>query len=188
MSIGHYLFSFRGRINRAKQWAVLLVSLAHWILLVIAFSVTIGSGAVIAVAQDKTSVAEFLASPQVRQFEIVFCVLLVLGFYIGLAVAIKRLHDRNKSAWWVLVFFILPLVFQIPVLMYLPVMFHFMAEAITAAQHHLPPPHQPYQPPLMILSRGVASILSLWAFVELYCLRGTVGDNRYGPDPLAAKS
>ena len=25
----------------------------------------------------------------------------------------------------------------------------------------------------------------LWAFVELYCLRGTEGENRYGPDPLA---
>ena len=35
---------------------------------------------------------------------------------------------------------------------------------------------------------GVAALISLWAFVELYCLRGTVGDNRYGPDPLAGRT
>lgn len=187
MSLVHYLFGFSGRINRAKQWAVLLVSLVHSILLGVAFSMTIGGMAVIDLVQGKTKVAAFLGSPQVREFEIIFCVLVALGLYVGLAVAIKRLHDRDKSAWWVLVFFVLPLVFQIPVLMYLPVLFHFLADAIAAAQHHLPPPTQPYEPPLVILSRGAASILSLWAFVELYCLRGTVGDNRYGPDPLAGK-
>src|SRR6266487_727368 len=26
--------------------------------------------------------------------------------------------------------------------------------------------------------------ISVWAFVELGCLRGTPGPNRYGPDPL----
>jgi uncharacterized membrane protein YhaH (DUF805 family) len=26
--------------------------------------------------------------------------------------------------------------------------------------------------------------ITVWAFVELGCLRGTVGPNRYGPDPL----
>ena len=188
MNLVHYLFGFSGRINRAKQWAVLLVSLVHAILLGIAFSLTIGGMAVIDLVQGKTSLAAFLVSPQVRQFEVVACVLFVLGAYIGLAVATKRLHDRGKSAWWLLVFFLLPVVLQIPLFLYLPVVFHFMGDAINAAQHHLPPPRQPYEPPLVIISRGAASILSLWAFVELYCLRGTVGDNRFGPDPLAGKA
>jgi uncharacterized membrane protein YhaH (DUF805 family) len=26
----------------------------------------------------------------------------------------------------------------------------------------------------------------VWAFVELGCLRGTLGPNRFGPDPLVA--
>src|SRR3954454_14044253 len=30
----------------------------------------------------------------------------------------------------------------------------------------------------------VAFAITVWAFVELGCLRGTVGPNRYGPDPL----
>jgi uncharacterized membrane protein YhaH (DUF805 family) len=29
--------------------------------------------------------------------------------------------------------------------------------------------------------------LYVWGFVELYCLRGTSGDNQYGPDPLAGR-
>jgi len=29
--------------------------------------------------------------------------------------------------------------------------------------------------------------VSIWAFVELGCLRGTVGTNQYGPDPLAGR-
>ena len=30
--------------------------------------------------------------------------------------------------------------------------------------------------------------ISLWAFVELGCLRGTVGPNQYGPDPIAPQA
>ena len=29
--------------------------------------------------------------------------------------------------------------------------------------------------------------VGIWALVELGCLRGTVGPNRHGPDPLAAQ-
>jgi uncharacterized membrane protein YhaH (DUF805 family) len=29
-------------------------------------------------------------------------------------------------------------------------------------------------------------IVALWFLIELGCMRGTPGDNRYGPDPLAS--
>jgi uncharacterized membrane protein YhaH (DUF805 family) len=35
---------------------------------------------------------------------------------------------------------------------------------------------------LHLISFGI----TVWAFVELGCLRGTMGPNRYGPDPLSA--
>jgi uncharacterized membrane protein YhaH (DUF805 family) len=35
---------------------------------------------------------------------------------------------------------------------------------------------------LHIISFGI----TVWAFIELGCLRGTRGPNRYGPDPLSA--
>lgn len=36
-----------------------------------------------------------------------------------------------------------------------------------------------------VLIQLVPLIGSLWYFIEAGCLRGTVGDNRFGPDPLA---
>lgn len=36
-----------------------------------------------------------------------------------------------------------------------------------------------------ILIQLVPIIGALWYFIEVFCLRGTVGDNRFGPDPLA---
>ena len=32
----------------------------------------------------------------------------------------------------------------------------------------------------------IVFVVSIWFFVELGCLRGTVGSNQYGPDPLGA--
>jgi uncharacterized membrane protein YhaH (DUF805 family) len=55
----------------------------------------------------------------------------------GLAVSVRRLHDTNRSGWWLLIGFI-PLV-------------------------------------------G-----SIWLLV-LVCLRGTSGENRFGPDPLTTQ-
>ena len=37
---------------------------------------------------------------------------------------------------------------------------------------------------LLLLSWS-SLVISIWALVELGCLRGTIGQNKYGPDPLA---
>jgi uncharacterized membrane protein YhaH (DUF805 family) len=42
--------------------------------------------------------------------------------------------------------------------------------------------------PIAILLSGIASLIGLWAFVELFCLRGTIGPNRFGPDPLITRA
>jgi uncharacterized membrane protein YhaH (DUF805 family) len=39
---------------------------------------------------------------------LLFLVMYIPLIWIGLAVAAKRLHHRNKSAWWLLVFYVLP--------------------------------------------------------------------------------
>src|SRR5215831_3720583 len=100
MSLGHYLFSFAGRINRAKQWAVLLVGLVNFILIWFLFATMVGFQALIDVMQGKSTFELLLATPQMHLFGVLFCGLYILGLYIGLAVSAKRLHDRNKSAWW----------------------------------------------------------------------------------------
>ncbi len=85
----------------------------------------------------------------------------------------KRLHDRDKGAVWLVVFWLLPLVLNIIALA-------GRFSAMSAGGGAMPAAN-PAMSLLSLLSFG----LSIWAFVELYCLRGTAGDNRYGPDPLA---
>jgi uncharacterized membrane protein YhaH (DUF805 family) len=150
MSLSDYLFSPRGRINRAKYWLFVLVSIAIMVVLIAIMSVVwagrlynLGGGVGFPVGAMLT-------------IGVVYLALVIVGIFVG----IKRLHDRDKSGWWLLVFYLVPMVLS----------------WISA-----------------ILSRdGIGFLfalgslaISIWAFVELGCLRGTVGPNRYGPDPLA---
>ena len=183
LAMFHYLFSWSGRANRAKQWALLLVGVVFAITECVVFVVT-GTGGALMQAADTKDFMGFVHSPQLHAFLGIVGVLVLLMYYIALAVTAKRLHDRNKSAWWMLIFYLLPLLLNIPTYMMLPQYLHMMQEAITAAQNHLPPP-QPPQNALATLTNGAATIISLWAFVELYCLPGTAGPNKYGADPLA---
>ena len=158
-----FLFGASGRINRAKYWRSLLI---------------------LGVAGMFVGVILLTAAGIAAPLFIVMVVIVFIPWLMwGIAIHSERLHDRDKSAWWLLVFIVLPFVLNIPGFMMFPVALHNMELAIQAAQHHLPPPVMP-QSPLATISNGAATILSLWAFVELYCLRGTVGDNRYGPDPI----
>ena len=90
------LFSFQGRINRAKFW---LVALAIFIVEAILFAML---GSNVAMANDPQ---EALA----RMGPVASIVLLLFGIlvtWISIAVGIKRFHDRNKSGVWVLIIFV----------------------------------------------------------------------------------
>ncbi len=76
----------------------------------------------------------------------------------GCVVGIKRLHDRDKSGWWLLLFYLLSGVLD-----------------VIGMTGKLP----------FLFELGSVGI-SIWALVELGFLRGTAGANQYGPDPLAA--
>ena len=190
MSLGHYLFSFGGRINRAKQWGIVLIGLVGAALQFALVRATVGTGTLIDVVSRKITLDAFLASTNTRMFLAIWGVLFIVLLYIRLAVDTKRLHDRNKSAWWLLVFVVAPLALNIPSLLQASASLSHVADVIRAAQQGLPrPPHIPSVTPnpIATLMGGAAGILSLWAFVKLYCLRGTTGGNRFGSDPLAPK-
>jgi uncharacterized membrane protein YhaH (DUF805 family) len=184
--LANYLFGFYGRINRAKQWALILLVIAYDFVLAIAFAATIGYGAVGAVIEKQEPIRNLINSPQAHTFGVFFVLSYLVMIYIFIAITTKRLHDRDKSAWWLLVFFVLPVVLNIPsFLLVLDMLKHFDA-ILRTAQSGGPPP-QPPSSPLATISNGAATIISLWAFVELYCLPGTKGDNRFGADPLAGR-
>src|SRR5262245_2815185 len=86
MDWGHYLFSWRGRIDRAKWWL--------WVLLYVIVAIVL---AFVAWATNNSIPAGIL--------QLIFFVLVIVT---SLAVTAKRCHDRNRSAWWILVFNLLP--------------------------------------------------------------------------------
>jgi len=90
----------------------------------------------------------------------------------GIALLVKRIHDRNKSGWLVWVLYgpmILAMLFSIAA---------FIAIALGSSE---------------IASLGIISgvlwiavlVVAIWFFVEFGCMRGTVGANQYGADPVA---
>jgi uncharacterized membrane protein YhaH (DUF805 family) len=136
ISLVSLLFSFQGRINRAKYWVAMIAYLSLTIaVLGLGFFFNFGT------------------------LFLVFAGMIALAMIVsGCIVGIKRLHDRNKSGWWLLLFYLLSGVLDVAGMTgKLPLLFELGSVAI-----------------------------SIWALVELGCLRGTAGTNQYGPDPLAA--
>jgi uncharacterized membrane protein YhaH (DUF805 family) len=112
------LFSFHGRIPRSVYWAAVIVA---WLAL-IAVAV-IASVLFPALDADTGAVVGLLFIPPY-----------VAYVWVNLALQAKRWHDRDKSAWWILM--------------------------------------------------GMVPVLGpIVVFVEVGCLRGTPGRNRYGDDP-----
>jgi uncharacterized membrane protein YhaH (DUF805 family) len=83
--------------------------------------------------------------------------------YVGVVSGIKRLHDRNKSGWWIVLFYggstALSLVAA------------FLDGAMESSA-------------VLLLLQLVSFVILIWALIELGCLRGSIGQNKYGPDPL----
>lgn len=115
------LFSFRGRSGRAAYWLVAVYQLGIVLLLVLLTGFVAGSAPEAAQQENYPLLVVWLIGG------LVFA-------WMGVAASVRRWHDRDKSAWWLLV-------------------------------------------------GGVPVIGPIWVFVELGCLAGTPGGNRFGPPP-----
>ncbi|MFD0917017.1 DUF805 domain-containing protein [Pseudahrensia aquimaris] len=150
--LGRY-FSFQGRLNRQPFWLRYFAFLGCILALYAAAAVLmVGIG----------SLGSGTANSVIGIFGLIVVVIpFVLAFYVSIfSLAVRRLHDRNKSGWWIL----------------LPV-------AIGAVQGFI----QEIQGPssiLAVMGSFGTFIVFLWFFVELGFLRGTDGPNRFGPNPL----
>jgi uncharacterized membrane protein YhaH (DUF805 family) len=172
MDWGSYFFSFQGRINRAKLWLFIPIVIGIYIAYFMLFSVLFGTSIVAMMKGGPAGLAAGGAS--IGAAMILTCILFLVILVASLALAVKRLHDRDKGAIWLLVFWLLPVVLNSIVLA--------NRVATMSTETGTMPPVNAAMGLLSLVSLGVA----IWAFVELYCLRGTAGDNRFGPDPLAA--
>jgi uncharacterized membrane protein YhaH (DUF805 family) len=159
MNFLHVLFSFHGRINRAKYWLAALFWVVVDIVVFGVLAVMLGNH-LLALGSEPTG-AEIVRAILSFGLGIILVSLLVFVPMVvsWLAVGIKRLHDRDQSGWWILLFYFGP------------------AVAGTLAQNS--------DSGAVVLILSLVSLgISIWAFVVLGCLRGTRGPNQYGPDPL----
>ena len=149
----NFFFGFDGRINRAKCWRAMLLNSVC--LLIFILIVPLNLGGSFGNADPKWGAPLLIAlllgtlGPAI-----------IISTWCFAAIAIKRLHDRDRSGWWMVVFFIVP-----PLLDKL----WDWLDSPTAA----------------FFASLLGALLSVWAFVEIFCLRGTRGPNLFGSDPLA---
>jgi uncharacterized membrane protein YhaH (DUF805 family) len=166
-----YLFSFRGRLNRAKHLRFILISVLF------AFA---GAGIWMCELYDVPDAVNELGWEALLPmlFEplphliatAALAALVTIWVYAALAVAVKRLHDRNRGAGWLLVFWIQPLVLQ-------AAGFGFGQELATVAGD------AGCNDVIVRAFILAAAFVFVWGFVELFLLPGTSGENRFGPDP-----
>jgi uncharacterized membrane protein YhaH (DUF805 family) len=146
-TMSELLLSFSGRLNRKPYWLINLILVATVFVILVLVAMLGGSAALAEFSAFGAALLSFVVA--------------LFPAWIVLATGVKRLHDRNKSAWWLLLFYLLPGVLQ--------------GIGETAGDLGI-----------VLMIAGIA--ISIWALVEVGFLRGTVGPNRYGPDPLEART
>lgn len=132
-------FRFQGRTSRAGYWRTVLL---------------------ITVLVTLVWIATIAATMQGLPGGWLFLLMAPL-VWMNVAVAVRRLHDRNKSAWWIIPFSVLPLASYGAAVA--------MAEAPDTLTSHF-----------ATLPALLALVLSAWGWIELGFLKGAKGDNRYG--------
>lgn len=137
----NWLFDFRGRATRLDYWRMQLLG-------------AVMGGAALALSS--------FAIMAIGRIGGLLMLILAPVLVASLAMAVRRLHDRSKSGWWLLIFSGAPftsaaLLTELPQLQY-----HWSAW------------------PLAIVAWGVW----IWGGVEIGLLAGVKGANRYGADRL----
>jgi uncharacterized membrane protein YhaH (DUF805 family) len=172
-----FLFSFHGRINRAKAWLAMLL-IVGWMVFLAAL--TVAADKLLGIptrsvnfnlndifgAVDPATYRHALALLQTGAVPAGYVVPMFLHavgtalfIWVYAATSIKRLHDRDRSGWWLVPFFIAPGLYE-----------QFAGR--------LPDSY------LVGFFAWCVFALYLWGFVEIYFLKGTRWTNRFGPNPL----
>jgi uncharacterized membrane protein YhaH (DUF805 family) len=157
--------NFAGRASRAEFWWYLLfVALGYFALWMIGFAV---SGSRPTVGPESTPLAMYT---RLGSF------LAVIGIYwLGLliptiALTVRRLHDTNRSGWWLGAYVVLYVI-------YLGVVMSMGRGAgATPGVGTL----------VLVLVMSLAFLTYAIMLMVFYCLSGTRGNNRFGADPYGA--
>ena len=164
-----YLFSFKGRINRAKYWLAALIILSWMIflgMLTVAGTISLGRSGPLSINFDIDDIFGIIDPASFRALSSANPAALFLHvagtplfLWVYLATSVKRLHDRDRSGWWMVLFFVVPGLYG-----------QFedrLGDSIAVS----------------LLGLAVGG-LAIFGGITLYFLRGSAGSNRFGSDPL----
>ena len=158
MNFINLLFSPSGRINRAKWWLAVVFLSVVWTVAVGVLAVFLAQD-IIRLGSEPSTEDTLRLIANYGLVTILFLILIVIPIFVSsIFVGIKRLHDRNKSGWWIVLFY------------FGPTIVGMIGRSIDGS--------------LSLVFWLISFAIAVWAFIELGCLRGTAGPNRYGPDPL----
>jgi len=163
-----YLFRFDGRIDRARFWLAIPVLFGLMMtvgLVIVAIHGLLGNAAPFHLgASDLFKLVDPDAYRSLTWADLPRLLIKLVGtsllMWVYFATSIKRLHDRDKSGWWMVPFFAVP------------GLYNQFADRLLDSPADLP----------LAFATGA---LYLWGFVEMYCLKGSRKTNRFGADPLA---
>ena len=136
---------FRGRIGRRRYWALTLLYV---------FALFAGMAAFVA-AGILTNAG---SSDAITLVMVPIGIIFLLSMTVLIAsVGVRRLHDRGKSGFWLILYYSLP--------MWMTKSFGLEPVGVT----------------FLVVGVGILA----WGIVDLVVLRGEAGTNVFGPSPLA---
>jgi uncharacterized membrane protein YhaH (DUF805 family) len=125
-----------------------------------------------------TLIVSFVSSIVFAPLYIIFSLAVIIP---SLAVGVRRLHDTNRSGWWLLA----PIAIMIPT--YGAAIFMGVGGALGGIAGSGAAAGAGFGGAVIVLVIGGLAALVLGIMLLVwFCSRGTDGPNRYGPDPLGA--
>jgi uncharacterized membrane protein YhaH (DUF805 family) len=161
--------NFSGRASRAEFWWFFLFLMIFYVVVWLALLSVIG---VSASSGRQPSVGLIGAFGIGWIFMLLFWLAMIIP---TIAVQVRRLHDSDRSGWWVGGFYLAYLV-------YVVVMFRMLA-SFQVATNGAPPDLSPTSGLGMISFFGFAFFVYSITLLVFFCVGGTAGPNRYGDDP-----
>jgi len=165
-SFWQFYFSPTGRISRSQYW------LRFW-LPYLAIYIALNLTAKIAGQSSDLGIA----------ISIVTSILSLITFWPWIALLVKRMHDRNKAWWWIWFYFVPALLFCVLLIVWLGA----AILSIAAGETDIALPALGGLGAVVIVLGLIWFGTFIWFFVEFGCLRGTIGSNRFGPDPVGRR-
>jgi uncharacterized membrane protein YhaH (DUF805 family) len=146
---------FSGRSRRKEYWMFVLGMFLLYVVL-FALLMVLGGSALLSAGSNPAGMASAVMS--MGALGLVFLVVWLALLIPTIAVTIRRLHDTDRSGWWLGALFGLAIVMEI-------------AARISGS---------------LYLIFALAYFALAVALLVFYCLEGTKGPNRYGDDPKGA--